>query len=150
MQENHYPKLALSLFISFFVMYGVMFLNVDELDHIYLSLTRLYMTLLMVSPMAIIMLIVMKKMYSNKMLNGAIIASSTIVFTLSLICLRTQAFIGDTQYMKAMIPHHSSAIMTSTHAGIKNAEVRGLADSIIKSQRQEIQKMKSMLDKLDE
>lgn len=138
MQENHYPKFALSLFISFLVMYGVMFLNVDELDHIYLSLTRLYMTLLMVSPMATIMLLVMKKMYSNKTLNGAIIASSTIVFTLSLICLRTQAFIGDTQYMKAMIPHHSSAIMTSTHAGIKNAEVRELADSIIKSQRQEI------------
>lgn len=60
MKENHYPKLELTLFLSFFIMYVVMFLNVDEASHIYLSLTRLYMTLLMVSPMALIMMVIMR------------------------------------------------------------------------------------------
>lgn len=33
-----------------------------------------------------------------------------------LFALRTQTPIGDIQYMKAMIPHHSSAVMASKHA----------------------------------
>ncbi|MEO6150311.1 MAG: DUF305 domain-containing protein [Mucilaginibacter sp.] len=146
MNNNHYLKLLLSLVISFFVMYAVMFLNVDESSHIYLSINRLYMSLLMVSPMAIIMVIVMRGMYPNKMVNGAIMATGLIVFVVSFICLRTQAFISDRQYMKGMIPHHSSAIMTSKHAAIKDPEVRMLADSIIKSQEEEIQRMKAALE----
>lgn len=147
---NHYPKLALALFISFLVMYAVMFLNVDQPGHIYLSLNRLYVSLLMVAPMAPIMLFVMKSMYSNRMLNGGIIAASCIVFLLSLICLRTQAFISNREYMKGMIPHHSSAIMTSKHAGLSDPEVRMLADSIIKSQEEEINQMKLILKRLDD
>ena len=125
-----------------------MFLNVDDISHVYLSLNRLYMTLLMVSPMGIIMVMLMRGMYQNRMLNGAIIAASSIVFVLSLICLRTQAFVSDEQYMKGMIPHHSSAIMTSKHAAIRDAEVRILADSIIQSQEEEIRQMKAVLSRL--
>lgn len=144
-----YWKFALMLLVSFFVMYGVMFLNVDDIGHIYLSLTRFYMSILMVSPMAILMLLLMPMMYSNKKLNRIIIGSAVAVFVIALICLRSQAFISDKQYMKAMIPHHSSAILTSKRANITDKNVRKLADSIIVSQHEEIRRMKFLLDTLD-
>ncbi len=112
------------LAISFIIMYTVMFLNVDEANHIYLSLTRTYMSLLMVSPMALIMLLMMGKMYPDKKLNGIIVVASIVVFVTSLSLLRTQIPVSDVQYMKAMIPHHSSAIMTSKNANIKDPEVK--------------------------
>ncbi len=149
MHKGNYKKFLLMLLLSFCIMYLVMFLNVDELSHIYLSLTRLYMSLLMVAPMAILMLAMMWKMYPNKKANTTIILSSCMVFVLSLALLRTQTPIDDKQYMKAMIPHHSSAIMTSKHANIKDAEVKELSKKIIASQEQEIAQMKAILERLN-
>jgi uncharacterized protein (DUF305 family) len=95
------------------------------------------------------MLITMGKMYPNKKVNVAIMISSAAVFIAALIFLRSQTFISDKAYMNAMIPHHSSAILTSKHANIKDPEVRQLADQIIKSQLQEIAQMKRILARLD-
>lgn len=149
MKNSSYRMLAIMLAISFLVMYVVMFLNVAAIDHIYLSLTRFYMALLMVTPMALIMLLLMPKMYPNKKRNISIILISVGLFLTSLIALRTQTPVSDIQYMKAMIPHHSSAILTSTNADIKDPEVRKLADGIIKSQKREIAEMKELLKKLE-
>ena len=145
---GHYKKMAIMMLISFVVMYAVMFMNVDSVRHIYLSLTRTYMSLMMVSPMAIIMLALMRNMYSNKNVNGFIYTGSTIVFILCTILLRTQTPVSDIQYMKAMIPHHSSAIMTSKHADIKDPEVKKLAEQIISSQQEEIDQMKKIIERL--
>ena len=149
MKNNNYKKFLIMLTISFFIMYTVMFLNVDQLDHVYLSMTRLYMSLLMVSPMALVMLAVMKKMYENKKRNISIIVSSIVVFILSLTFLRMQTPIEDKQYMKAMIPHHYSAILTSQEATIKDPEVKKLAEQIIKTQKEEIVQMKKILDRME-
>lgn len=149
MKNLRYGKLALMLAISFIIMYAVMFANVDEADHVYLSITRFYMVILMVSPMAILMIAMMPDMYNNKLINRIITVLSLTVFILALTLLRSQAFIGDREYMKAMIPHHSSAILTSKRANIKDSNVRKLADSIIISQQQEILRMKFLLDTLD-
>lgn len=108
------------------------------------------MGILMVAPMAVIMIGMMSKMYPNRKLNRAIVVGSIIAFTVSLAGLRTQTPIGDIQYMKAMIPHHSSAIMTSKHANIKDPEVRELADSIISSQDREIKQMETILKRMTE
>lgn len=137
------------LIISFFIMYTVMFLNVYSSGHVYLSLTRLYMALLMVSPMSVLMLVLMKKMYSDKKINSIIIIVSIAVFILTLVFLRTQTPIGDVQYMKAMIPHHSSAILTSNYANIKDPEVKELSEQIIESQQREIDQMKKILKRLE-
>lgn len=144
-----YGTFTLMLVISFIIMYAVMFLNVSRWDHIYLSLTRFYMALLMVSPMALLMLLLMGHMYVNRRLNRIILTGSVLVFILALGLLRSQTPITDVQYMRAMIPHHSSAILTSTHADIKDPEVRKLTDGIIASQRKEIAEMKVLLLKLD-
>lgn len=148
-ENGNYKKLVIMLLISFCIMYSVMFLNVDQADHIYLSLTRLYMSLLMVSPMALLMLRIMKMMYKDKKLNIIITIASISIFIVSLILLRTQTPIGDKQYMKAMIPHHSSAIMTSKNAAIVDPELKALSENIIRSQEDEITQMKAILERLD-
>lgn len=148
MKSNSYNGLAVSLTLSFFLMYAVMFLNVDDVDHIYLSLTRTYMTLLMVAPMAILMLLVMPSMYPQKSKNYVIIAGAVFVFIVSLVLLRTQTPVTDAQYMRAMIPHHSSAIMTSKNADLKDPELKKLAQDIIVSQQKEITQMKAILERL--
>lgn len=92
----------------------------------------------------------MGDMYENKGKNRVLIFVAVIVFLSSLLLLRTQRLVGDSQYMKAMIPHHSSAILTSEHANIKDPDVRQLADSIIASQRREIEQMKRILNRLQD
>lgn len=148
MNKHPYKKLAISLAISFIIMYIVMFLNVSQRDHIYVSLTRTYMTLLMVSAMAITMIMVMNSMYSHKQLNGKIIGISMVVFIVSLMALRNQRWIWDIQYMQAMIPHHSSAILTSSHAQLRDPQVRQLANEIIIAQEKEISQMKQLISQL--
>ncbi len=148
MKSNPYPKFLLMLAISFVIMYGVMFLNVASASHIHLSLTRTYMTLLMVSPMALLMLLMMGHMYPNKPRNRAIIITSVAVFAAALFGLRAQVPIGDVQYMEAMIPHHSSAILTSGAADLQDPEVKKLAEDIIKAQEREIAQMEAMLTRL--
>lgn len=147
MQNSNYLRFFGMLIVSFCVMYGVMFLNVNDLEHIYSSTTRLYMTILMISPMAIIMLVFMPKMYPNNKLNLAIYILSAVIFVITFTFLRNQTFISDKEYLRAMIPHHSSAILTSSRADLKDPQVRQLADSIIKSQRKEIYLMKSFLER---
>jgi uncharacterized protein (DUF305 family) len=129
-------------------MYGIMFLNVDEASHIYLSFNRLYMSVLMVSSMAFVMIVLMGKMYPSKKINTMISVISIVVFIAALAFLRNQTFVGDIQYMKGMIPHHSSAIMTSKNADIKDPEVKKLSEQIIKSQEQEITQMKNILKRM--
>jgi uncharacterized protein (DUF305 family) len=148
MQGMSYSKLIGMLLISFLIMYMVMFLNMDKFTHYHTSATRIYMALLMVAPMAVVMMVMMGKMYPNKKKNTGIILTALVVFILVLSGLRTQTPIGDVQYMKAMIPHHSSAIMVSKHAHIKDPEVKRLSQQIIQSQEKEIAEMEAMIRRL--
>jgi len=133
---------------SLVAMYAVMYLNVYEWDHVYFSLTRVYMALLMMVPMALLMMGFMWSMYPDKQRNALIMGGSLVAFVVVLIMVRSQTFVGDTLWMKAMIPHHSIAIMVSKRADIKDPEVRQLADSIIAAQEREIGQMKRMLARL--
>jgi uncharacterized protein (DUF305 family) len=148
MNGMSYRKFTAMMIISFIIMYVVMFLNMDSVGHYHTSITRMYMAILMVAPMAIVMMTMMGKMYANKKMNAGIVVGAIILFAVTLTALRSQTPVGDVQYMKAMIPHHSSAIMTSKHAAIKDPEVRKLADSIIASQEREIKQMEAILQRL--
>jgi uncharacterized protein (DUF305 family) len=150
MTAMSYKMFSIMMAISFLIMYCIMFLNMDKLVHYHTSMTRIYMALLMVAPMAVIMMVMMGNMYPNKKLNISIIIGGIVLFIVILIGLRTQTPIGDVQYMKAMIPHHSSAIMTSKSANIKDSEVKKLADSIIASQEREIAQMENILKRMKE
>ena len=63
--------------------------------------------------------------------------------------VRSQRTVHDVAYMKAMIPHHSIAVLTSERAEISDRRVRALADGIIESQRREIEEMKTLIADLD-
>ena len=80
MKSGSYAKFALMMAVSFVIMYGVMFLNVDKFDHVYLSVMRTYMTILMISLMAIVMMLFMRGMYKNQKINVAILAGSALIF----------------------------------------------------------------------
>jgi peptidoglycan/LPS O-acetylase OafA/YrhL len=149
LKTNPYVKFASIMAVSFVVMYLVMFLNVAEFSHVHNSLTRFYMTTLMIAAMAINMLLFMWKMYPNRKTNLAIIVFAATTFFGTLFLLRTQTFIGDIQYMKAMIPHHSSAIMTSSNVDFKDPEAKKLAEDIIAAQEREIKQMNEMIIRLE-
>ena len=148
MKNMSYKTFSLTMAISFFIMYIVMFLNMDNASHYHTSLTRIYMALLMVASMAVVMMLMMGKMYPNKKTNLWIMVTGTLVFIIALVALRTQTPISDVQYMKAMIPHHSSAIMVSKRANIKDPEVKKLSEQIIKSQEEEITQMESIIERM--
>jgi len=131
-------------------MFGLMYLNTYEVNHLFFSETRLYMALMMGAAMAIIMLVFMLKMYTNRKVNMAIFAGSALVFIIAISLVRSQSTVDDTSWMKAMIPHHSIAILTSERANISDPRVRDLADSIIEAQRKEIKEMKALIEDLEE
>ena len=131
------------------VMFGLMYLNTYAIDHVFFSETRSYMALYMGAVMAIIMLAFMLGMYSNRGANIAIFAGSALVFAVSLFLVRSQTTVDDTSWMRAMIPHHSIAILTSERANISDPRVRKLADDIIKAQRLEIDEMKALIADLE-
>ena len=144
-----YARFGAMIATSTAAMFGLMYLNTYQTDHLFFSETRVYMALLMGATMAIIMLGFMLGMYSSRSANLAIFLASGVAFALALWLVRSQATVEDVSYMKAMIPHHSIAIMTSTRARISDPRVRELADSIIESQRREIAEMKSLITDLE-
>lgn len=108
------------------------------------------MALMMGAAMAIIMLLLMWQMYPSKKKNGLILVISAVIFVASLFMVRTQTGVSDISWMKAMIPHHSIAILTSTEADLKDPEVKKLADEIIETEKKEIKKMNQMIERLQE
>ncbi|MBB4054066.1 uncharacterized protein (DUF305 family) [Devosia subaequoris] len=148
--QMSYWRFAAMILTSTVVMYGLMFLNTYAFEHIYWSETRAWMALVMGATMAVIMLGFMLNMYKKRMLNLAIFGGAVIVFALSLWLVRSQATVDDAEYMKAMIPHHSIAIMTSKRAQISDERVRKLADEIVEAQEREIAEMKYLISDLEE
>ena len=110
---NMYARFGVMVTTSTAVMYGLMYLNTYEPDHVFFSETRADMALIMGAGMSIVMLAFMLKMHSNQRLNAGIFAGRGVIVLIALWLVRSQAAIEDVSYMKAMIPHHSVAILTS-------------------------------------
>ncbi|UIP87048.1 DUF305 domain-containing protein [Pseudomonas phenolilytica] len=146
---QNYAKFGAMIATSTLVMFGLMYLNTYQLDHVFFSETRAYMALVMGASMAIVMLAFMPKMYPRRGVNLAIYASGLLIFAVSLWLVRSQATVDQVSWMKAMIPHHSIAILTSERADIRDPRVRKLADSIIEAQRREIDEMKGLIEELE-
>lgn len=144
-----YLRFAAMIAVSTVVMFGLMYLNTYTADHVYFSQTRAWMAIVMGTAMAIVMLAFMKKMYSNVRANIAIMVTSVAVLLFSLYLVRSQTTVNDTAWMKAMIPHHSIAILTSRRADIRDPRVRQLADRIIEAQLREIAEMKQLIIELE-
>ncbi len=144
-----YTRFGAMVLTSTVVMFGLMYLNTYQLSHVTYSETRTYMAIVMGATMAVIMLAYMLHMYTNKKANVAILVGSVLLFSVALWLVRSQKTVDDVSYMRAMIPHHSIAILTSERAQISDPRVRALADQIMEAQRKEIAEMKSLISDLD-
>ena len=144
-----YRNFIVMIVVSATLMFWLMYLNTYQLSHVWFSQTRLFMTFIMAGSMALVMLFFMRHMYKNKKANLAIVIGSVALMALGLWLVRSQATVGEIEWMKAMIPHHSIAILTSERARINDPRVRKLADGIIEAQRREIGEMESLIKDLD-
>jgi peptidoglycan/LPS O-acetylase OafA/YrhL len=140
-----YARFGAMIAASTVVMFGLMYLNTYAIDHVFFSQTRMWMAFVMGAVMAAIMLAFMMKMYPDKRINTGIVVGSVLIFVVALWLVRSQQTVDDVSYMKAMIPHHSIAIMTSERAHIRDPRVRKLADGIIEAQVKEIAEMKQLI-----
>jgi hypothetical protein len=109
-----YKRFIVMTLTSTVAMFGLMYLNTLEIDHV----------------------------------NLGIFAGSAVLFAVALWLVRSQETVSDVAYMKAMIPHHSIAILTSERAHISDPRLRRRADGIIESQRHEIDEMKVLIKDL--
>ena len=142
-----YKSFGIELVIDFIIMYLVMYTMIASLDHFYLNLNNVYMTLMMVSNMAIVMLVAMRSMLPSRRLNWIIIVGAMIIFAVSFVAMRKQTAIDDEEFLKSMIPHHSGAILMCDQAAITDPEILQLCAGIIQGQAEEISQMQRILER---
>ncbi|MDY3306952.1 DUF305 domain-containing protein [Psychrobacter sanguinis] len=145
---NPYLKFTLMIVTSTLVMYVMMYFNTYAWDHVYFSETRAYMALYMGAGMAVLMLAFMGNMYKKTKLNLAIYGISVLLFAVGIWGVRSQQTVDQVDWMQAMIPHHSIAILTSSRANIEDPRVQKLADDIISAQESEIKEMQALIEEL--
>jgi len=143
--KNIYKKLALTIFINAIVMFLLTYALITEPGHFYPNINRFYMAVIMAAPMVVMMLIVMGPMYPNKKLNAILITVFSLVFIGTLALARTQTPVGDEQFLRSMIPHHSSAILMCEQGSITDPEITDLCVDIVEAQEREIAQMKEIL-----
>lgn len=149
MMQGSYARFGAMILTSTAIMFCLMYSLVYRIEHVRFADTRFLMAFYMGAMMAAVMLAFMLGMYRNRKMNAAIFAVSAVVFVVALYLARSQATVGDVAYMKAMIPHHSIAILTSSRANIKDPRVRKLADGIIETQKREIREMDALIRDLE-
>lgn len=140
-----YRKLALISAVHLVVMFLLTYALLASGDHFYPNVNRLYMAILMVAPMVVIMLTTMRSMFQNARLNRLIIGTVAVLFLLVLFLARSQTPVGNGQFLRSMIPHHSSAILMCERAGVTDPEIDRLCRQIIRSQKEEIAQMQAIL-----
>ena len=145
-----YKKLALVITINGVIMFLLTYAMIDRFDHFYANINRVYMSVMMVAPMVVLMLLVMGSMYKNKKLNYALIAVFAAIGLLAFALGRTQTPVGNKQFLRSMIPHHSSAIVMCQESSIDDPEIVELCGDIVETQEREIAQMKEILARLNQ
>jgi uncharacterized protein (DUF305 family) len=144
--NKNYGKLGLVIAVNAVVMFLLTYVLIADIDHFYPNINRMYMTIIMVSPMVILMMLVMRSMYQNKTLNIVLYTLFAVLFVAGVALARTQTSVGDEQFLRSMIPHHSSAIVMCEQADITDPEIADLCEEIVRVQKEEIAIMKEFLE----
>jgi uncharacterized protein (DUF305 family) len=146
--RGSYKTLTIEMIIDFIIMYLVMYTMIATLDHFHLNLNNVYMTLMMVAPMTLVMLVAMRSMYPSRRLNLIVGLGAVVIFIAAFAAMRTQAGVGDKEFLRSMIPHHSGAILMCEQASITDPEIVALCDGIVRNQAAEIAQMETILKRL--
>lgn len=149
MKLTPYKALAATVGLHFLIMFALTYVGVFRFDHIYPNLNRFYMAIIMVAPMVILMLFFMAHMLKNKKLNLLLYSIFGLLFIGTFFAIRNQTFVGNEQFLKSMIPHHSIAIKTCERAYYTDPEIDTLCKQIIEAQREEINQMEDILRRLN-
>ncbi|RLV57602.1 DUF305 domain-containing protein [Aeromicrobium phragmitis] len=144
-----YLRFAAMIVTAMVVMYGVMFVGSWEWGHVRFSQSRVFMAITMGGTMGLVMLAWMLNMYKNTTANIAVIAVSLLLLGGGTFLDRSQSTVGDTAFMRAMIPHHSLAITRSERAGLEDVRVCELAVEISEAQRREIREMDWLIEDIE-
>jgi hypothetical protein len=149
MKHSHYGRLMLMTLLSFIAMFVLMYAMVDRFANVYPNLNQVYMAGLMAAPMVLIELVLMNMMYpdtrKNLLIGGAAIVAGLLFFA----GIRLQTAVGDEQFIKSMIPHHSGAILMCGRAPLADAELKRLCSEIMQGQQREIDQMKAVLARIN-
>ncbi|WP_099041878.1 DUF305 domain-containing protein [Mycobacterium neglectum] len=145
--NRSYVKFGITMAASLILMFLLTMSMIRTVDHFYLNLSNFYMALIMVAAMGVVMLIVMAGMFGNNRLNIALYAALAVIFLGAFVLGRTETFVGNEQFLKSMIPHHSRAILVCQESKITDPEIIALCDKIVRSQQAEIAEMKRILDR---
>lgn len=140
-----YRTLALMALLSFVAMYVLMYAMVDRFENALPNLNQAYMAALMAAPMVAIELVLMRRMYMDGRANLIAYALCAVIGLGSFFAIRTQAAIGDGEFLRSMVPHHAGAILMCEQAQARDPQIHELCRGIISSQQQEIAQMKAML-----
>lgn len=144
-EHKPYRALLISLGVSYVAMYAIMYAMADRWSHVYFNLSNVYMTGLMAGSMLPIMLATMREMFKNRKMNATLWVASVMMLALFWVLLRNEAGVGDRQFMRAMIPHHSAAIQMCNESSLTAPQVKILCEGIIASQEREIAEMMAQL-----
>ncbi len=143
--RQHYVRFGITLTISFLLMFFLTMSMIRTIDHFHFNLSNVYMALVMVAPMGLVMMLTMASMFTNKKLNVALYLGFAVLFVGAWTLGRTETFVGNEQFLKSMIPHHSRAILVCQESDITDPEIIKLCDAIVKTQREEIAQMEKIL-----
>ena len=145
MARKNYGMLAVASVGMLILMYLIMFTMIYSWGEFVQNINFFYMAIMMATPMVVMMPLMMGSMYPARKLNLLIYIGSALLFVLAFIGIRTQALVGDDQFLRSMIPHHSGAILMCEQAKISDPEIKNLCGGIIRSQKAEIDQMKQIL-----
>lgn len=146
MGGHHYRQLAWMVVLSFASMYALMYAMVDRSSNVVHNWNQVFMAGLMAAPMAVIEVLLMRSMYTNRKLNAVVLGTAVLAASLCWLAVRRQALIDDRQLVRSMIPHHAGAILMCEQARLERADVQDLCRSIVESQQREIALMKTLLE----
>lgn len=146
--ESSYRKLAIAITINTIIMFFLTYVMISSINHFQVNINRIYMALIMAAPMVIVMLLVMRSMFMNKRINAILLITFSLLTVLLFILIRTQTPVGDEQFLRSMIPHHSGAIVMCEQSTITDPEIMELCDQIVQTQKEEISQMESILQRL--
>ena len=144
-EHSHYLRLLVMIGLSFISMYVLMYSMVNAFGDVYNSVNQFYMAGLMTAPMVVIELLLMSSMYKNKKLNALVIGAGCVIGIAFFLFIKQQTAVGDRQFLRSMIPHHSGAILMCQKASFEDQRIKDLCKTIISGQQAEIDKMRAML-----
>ncbi|MGE0880909.1 MAG: DUF305 domain-containing protein [Acidimicrobiia bacterium] len=150
LMRHPYGTLGIVTVVSWAIMFALTYVGVNRRNDIFVNLNRFYMAVLMVAVMPVLMMIFMSHMFRNLRANVAIALVAVAVFVFSFVAIRQQVFVGDRQFLRSMIPHHSIAVKTCKYAHLGDQEIKDLCKEIIESQEREITQMKQIIERLDQ